>query len=57
VTGDGPTRAPVDEARLRFLFGDVPEGVDLGDEDERLALLRADRPEPDGTWPHPRCGS
>jgi len=43
----------VDESRLRFLFGDVPEDVDLGGEDERLGLLRADRPERDGVWPPP----
>lgn len=34
--------APVDEARLRFLFGAVPGRA--GTEDERAALLLADRP-------------
>lgn len=36
--------ARVDEAKLRFLFGAVPDGVELRDEDERAALLSIDRP-------------
>jgi hypothetical protein len=38
----------VDEARLRFLFGEVPAGADLGDADERERLLRTDRREDHG---------
>ncbi len=43
----------MDESRLRFLFGDVPEDVHLGGEDEWIELLRADRPDREGDWPPP----
>jgi len=43
----------VDEARLRFLFGSVPDADDYADEDGRIALLHADRPDPDEGWPPP----
>lgn len=43
----------MDEARLRFLFGSVPDADDYADEDGRIALLHADRPDPDEGWPPP----
>lgn len=44
---------PVHDAKLRFLFGRIPDLYQYRDEDGRGELLRADRPEPVGTWPPP----
>jgi hypothetical protein len=41
----------VDDARLRFLFGTVPDADDYADEDGRIALLHADRPAEEADWP------
>jgi len=41
----------VDDAQLGFLFGTVPDEGAYDDEDGRIALLRADRP--DASWPPP----
>ncbi len=48
-----PTLSVVDDARLRFLFGTVPDEDDYADEDGRIALLQADRPDSEEGWPPP----
>jgi hypothetical protein len=47
------TLPQVDDERLRFLFGTVPGAGDYADEDGRIALLHADRPDADAGWPPP----